>query len=154
MVTEGVPLADQIPQINANVELVSRPAIRQLVPAFDLLEKLSVVLPVVAILLIVLGVLMAARRGRVLVVAGIGLVVTMLLLVLFAFLARSEVTARSPQPELAGSFYDALTSQVTTIAWIVCAVGGVAVIVGGIVSAASSRRSAPPPPPRRASFSR
>jgi hypothetical protein len=137
------------------VELISRPAVRQLVPAFDLLETLSVILPIVAVALLLGGVLIAARRGRVLIVAGIGLVVMMLLLVLFAFLARSQVTARSPQPELAGSFYDALTSQVMTIAWIVCAVGGVAVIVGGIMAAASSKRQASPPPPqRRAHFSR
>jgi hypothetical protein len=157
MATEGVPFAEQIPQIDANVELISRPAVRQLVPAFDLLETLSVVLPIVALVLLIGGVLIAARRGRALIVGGIGLVVMMLLLVLFGFLARSQVTARSPQPELAGSFYDALTSQVMTIAWIVCAVGGVAVIVGGIMSAAASKRPAPPPPPppsRRAHFSR
>ncbi|MBB4906303.1 hypothetical protein [Actinophytocola algeriensis] len=149
MTTEGVPFAAQIPQINANVELISRPAVRQLVPAFDLLETLSVILPIVALALLLGGVLIAARKGRVLIVGGIGLVVMMLLLVLAAFLARSQVTARSPRPELAGSFYDALTSQVLTIAWIVCAVGGVAVIVGGIAAAASSKRQAPPPPPRR-----
>jgi len=156
MAAENVPFADQIPQVDASVELISRPALRQLVPAFDLLETLSVVLPIVSLILLVGGVLIAAKRGRALVVGGIGLVVMMLLLVLFAFLARSQVTARSPRPELAGSFYDALTSQVLTIAWIVCAVGGVAVIVGGIVAAAQSKRSAPPPPPppRRTSFSR
>lgn len=154
MSAEGVPFAEQVPQVNANVELISRPAVRQLVPAFDLLEKLSVILPIVALALLIGGVLIAARRGRVLIVGGIGLVVTMLLLVLAGFLARSEVTARSPQPELAGSFYDALTSQVMTIAWIVCAVGGVAVIVGGIMSAAAAKRPAPPPPSRRVHFSR
>ncbi|MFC4858706.1 hypothetical protein [Actinophytocola glycyrrhizae] len=154
MTTEGVPFAEQIPPIDASVELISRPAVRQLVPAFDLLETLSVVLPIVTLLLLVGGVLIAARRGRVLIVGGIGLVVTMLLLVLFQFVARSEVTARSPRPELAGAFYDALTSQVMTIAWIACGVGGVAVIVGGIASAARSRRAASPPPRRRASFSR
>ncbi|GAB1508196.1 hypothetical protein JCM33774_02370 [Actinophytocola sp. KF-1] len=155
MSAEGVPFAEQIPRIDASVELISRPAVRQLVPAFDLLEKLSVVLPIVSLLLLVGGVLIAARRGRVLIVAGIGLVVMMLLLVLFQFIARSQVTARSPRPELAGSFYDALTSQVLTIAWIVCGVGGLAVVVGGIVASVGSRKAAaPPPPPRRTSFTR
>lgn len=156
MAAENVPFADQIPQVDASVELISRPAVRQLVPAFDLLETMSVVLPIVSLILLVGGVLIAARRGRALIVGGIGLVVMMLLLVLFAFLARSQVTARSPKPELAGAFYDALTSQVMTIAWIVCAVGGVAVIVGGIAAAARNKRPAapPPPPPRRTSFSR
>ncbi|MGB3438094.1 MAG: hypothetical protein WBA97_05000 [Actinophytocola sp.] len=156
MTEAGAPFAEQIPRINASVELISRPAVRQLVPAFDLLEKLSVVLPIVALGLLIGGVAVAGGRGRVLVVGGVGLVVMMLLLVLFQFLARSQVTARSPKPELAGVFYDALTSQVMTIAWVVCGVGGIAILVGGFVAAAQSRRAAaaPPPPRRRASFSR
>jgi hypothetical protein len=156
MTAEGVPFADQIPQVDASVELISRPAVRQLVPAFDLLEKLSVALPVLVLVLLVAGVAISARRGRTLVVGGIGLVVVMLLLVLFQFLARSQVTARSPRPELAGAFYDALTSQVMTIAWIVCGVGGVAVIVGAIASSAQSRRGTPErrKPFRQDSYSR
>lgn len=149
MVSEGVPLADQIPAIDASVQLLSRPAVRQLVPAFDLLETLSVVLPVLTVLLLLGGVVLSARRGRTLVVGGIGLVVMMLLLVLFLFLARSEVSARSAQPELAGSFYDALTNQVMIIAWIVCAVGGVAVVVGGFLASAQSRRLEAAARPRR-----
>jgi hypothetical protein len=142
MIAEGVPLADQIPQINASVQLISRPAVRQIVPAFQTLEKLSVILPILVLILIIGGVLLSARRGVTMVVAGLGLVVMMLLLVLFQFLARSEVSARSAQPELAGAFYDALTSEVMTIAWIVCAVGGVAVVAGGLIAAAQSRRAA------------
>jgi hypothetical protein len=139
MIAEGVPLANQIPAVDADVQLLSRPAVRQLVPAFDLLEKLSVALPVAVIVLLIAGVAMAARRGRTLVTAGVGLVVMMLLLVLFQALARSQVTAKSAQPELAGSFYDALTSQVMTMAWVICAIGGVAIIGGGFLAAAESR---------------
>lgn len=148
-----VPFANQIPDINASVELISQPAVRQLVPAFDLLEKMSVLLPIVSLLLLVGGVLIAARRGRVLIVGGIGLVVMMLLLVLFQFIARSQVTARSPRPELAGSFYDALTSEVLTIAWVACGAGGLAVIVGAIVSSMAAKKTPPPPPPSRRAFS-
>jgi hypothetical protein len=78
----------------------------------------------------------------------------MLLLVLFQFIARSQVTARSPRPELAGSFYDALTSEVLTIAWVACGAGGLAVVVGAIVSSMAAKKTPPPPPPqRRAHFS-
>lgn len=150
MVAEGVPLAEQIPAIDASVTLLSRPAVRQLVPAFDLLEKLSVLLPVLTVVFLVGGVALSARRGRTLVVGGIGLVVMMLLLVLFLFLARSEMSARSSQPELAGAFYDALTNTVMVMAWIVCAVGGVAVVAGGFLAAAQTRRLAAAARPRRA----
>jgi hypothetical protein len=149
MISEGVPLADQIPQVDASVQLLSKPAVRQIVPTFDLLEKLSVILPILTIVFLVAGVLISARRGRTMVVGGIGLVVMMLLLVLFLFLARSEVSARSSQPELVGSFYDALTNNVMVIAWIVCAVGGVAVVAGGFLAAAQSRRLAAAARPRR-----
>lgn len=157
MIAEGVPLADQIPEVDASVQLLSRDSVKQLVPAFDLLEKLSVALPIAVLVLLIGGVAMAARRGRTLIVGGVGLVVVMLLVVLFQALARSQVTAKSSKPELAGSFYDALTSQVTTMAWIICAVGGVAVIVGGIMSTAQAKSVAKAPvyePPRRRSYPR
>jgi hypothetical protein len=153
MIAEGVPLADQIPAVDADVQLLSRPAVRQLVPAFDLLEKLSVALPVAVIVLLIAGVAIAARRGVTLVTAGIGLAVMMLLLVLFQALARSQVTAKSSQPDLAGSFYDALTSQVMTMAWVICAIGGAAIIGGGLLAAAESRSARsryPDNRPRRA----
>lgn len=150
MVAEGVPLADQIPAVDASVQLLSRPAVKELVPAFDLLEKLSVILPVLTLILLVGGIVLSARQGRTMVVGGIGLVVMMLLLVLFIFLARSQVAARSSQPELAGTFYDALTNDVMVIAWIVCAVGGVAVVAGGFIAAAQTRRADALARPRRA----
>lgn len=142
MVAEGVPLAEQIPPVDASVELISRPAVRQIVPAFDALENMSVLLPILSVVFLVGGVLISARRGRTMIVGGIGLVVMMLLLVLFVFLARSEVTARSSQPELVGSFYDAITSEVSLIAWITCAVGGAAVLAGAFMASAQSRRLA------------
>lgn len=142
MVAEGVPLADQIPAIDASVQLLSRPAVRQLVPAFQLLEDLSVWLPILAVVFLLGGVALSARRGRTMVVGGIGLVVMMLVLVLLLFLARSQVSARSGQPELAGAFYDALTNKVMVIAWIVCAVGGLAVVAGAFLASAQSRRLA------------
>lgn len=150
MVAEGVPLADQIPAVDASVQLLSRPAVKELVPAFDLLEKLSVILPVLTLILLVGGIVLSARQGRTMVVGGIGLVVMMLLLVLFIFLARSQVAAQSSQPELAGTFYDALTNDVMVIAWIVCAVGGVAVVAGGFIASAQTRRADAAARPRRA----
>jgi len=139
---DGVPLAERIPDIEAQVQVVSGPAIRQAVPAFDLLEKLSVVLPIAAIALIALGVALSARRGRTLVVAGVGLVVVMLLVVLAQWLLRGQVTDRSPSPELAGPFYDALTGKITLVLWIICGIGVVLAIIGAIVA----RRTPPPAP--------
>ncbi|MCT2583647.1 hypothetical protein [Actinophytocola gossypii] len=140
-VADGVPLADRIPEIDAQVELMSGPAVRQAVPSFELLEQLSIWLPVAAIGLIVLGLVLSARRGTTLVVTGFGLVVVMLLMVLARWFLRSELAARSPSPELAGPFYDALTSTLSVVLWVVCAIGGVFVIVGGIIAQRASRRA-------------
>lgn len=150
LAAEGVPLADQIPAVDASVQLISQPAVRDIQPAFDLLETASVWLPILAIVLLLGGIVLSAKQGRTMVVGGIGLIVMMLVLVLLLFLARSEATARSGQPELAGAFYDALTNQVMTIAWILCGVGGVAVIAGGFIASAQSRRAEAAARPRRA----
>jgi hypothetical protein len=135
------PLADRIPEINATVEVMSGPAVRQAIPAFDLLETLSTALPIAAIGLIVLGVALSARRGTTLVVAGIGLVVAMLLVMLARWLLRDEVTARSPSPELAGPFYDALTEDLTVVLWVVGGVGGLLVILGMVLSRRTPARA-------------
>ena len=145
MIAEGVPLADQLPAIDAKVQVVSGPAVRDAVPAFDLLEKLSVGLPVAAIILIALGLALSGRRGVTLMVTGFGLVAVMVLVIILQALARTQVTARSQEPELAGSFYDALTSKVSIVLWVVCGIGGVFVIVGGILARRASTTRAQQP---------
>jgi uncharacterized membrane protein YhaH (DUF805 family) len=146
-VDDGVPLANRIPKVSAKVQVISAPAVRQVQPGFDLLETLSVALPVAAIALIVAGLALSARRGRTLLITGFGLVVAMLLVVLAQWLLRGQVTARSPSPEIAGPFYDALTSTMSIVLWVVCAIGGVFVIVGGILARQRSSRSPAPRQP-------
>lgn len=147
-VADGVPLANRIPAVDAKMQVVSGPAVSQIVPAFKLLETLSVVLPIVSIVLIVLGLVASARRGATLVVTGFGLVLAMVLVVLAGFLARSEVTARSPAPEIAGPFYDAVTQRMSIVVWVICGIGGVFVIVGGIIARRAGRRPEHQPPYR------
>jgi hypothetical protein len=146
---DGVPLADQIPEVNAKVEVMSGPAVRQAVPAFDLLEKLSVVLPIVSIALIAFGLMLSARRGQTLVVTGIGLVVVMILVVLAEWFGGSQLSARSKAPELAEPFYNALTSKLSVWLWFILGIGGLFVIIGAILARRASTRAAaaPPPPP-------
>jgi hypothetical protein len=145
LVADEVPLADRIPEVDAKMELVSGPAVRQIVPAFDLIEKLKDILPVAAVLLIVAGLALSARRGVTLVVTGFGLVLAMVIVVLAQFLLRSEVTARSPAPELAGPFYDAITGRLSIVLWVICGIGGVFVIVGAILARRAGRPAAGPP---------
>lgn len=133
-VDEGVPLAERIPDVGGQIEVISGPSVRQLVPAFEWLERLSVILPIASIALIVVGLAVSARRGQTLIVTGIGLVVVMLLVVLAEWLAGSELAARSPSPEIARPFYDALTSKLSVVLWVVCGIGGVFVIIGSVLA--------------------
>lgn len=147
-VADEVPLAEQIPEVDARVEVLSGPSIRQAVPAFDLLEKLSVWLPVASIALIVFGLMLSARRGQTLIVTGISLVVMMVLVMIAEWLGGSQVAAKSPNQDITGPFYDALTSTMSVYLWAICGIGGVFVILGAVLSRrAATRPTAPPPPP-------
>lgn len=137
LIQEGVPLARQLPDVDASVRLFSRPAIRQAIPAFGLLQDLSVVLPFVAVALIVVGLAISTRRRRTVIVTGVGLTVSMLLVLLYQWISRGQLTVRSRSPELASAFYDAFTGELTVWLWamsgvgVLAAVGGLAVTLAG-----------------------
>jgi hypothetical protein len=140
LVEEEVPFAERLPNVDASVRLFSRPAIRQAIPAFGLLQDLSVVLPVVAMALILVGLAISARRRRTLTVTGLGLAVSMLLIVLYQWISRGQLTARSQSPELASAFYDALTANLTTLLWVVFGISLLAA-AAGLVSGRLHRRA-------------
>lgn len=135
----GVPFARQLPDIDTSVRLFSRPAIRQAIPAFGLLQDLSVVLPFAAALLIVVGLAISARRGRTLIVTGLGLAVSMLLVLLYQWISRGQLISRSRSPELASAFYDAFTGNLMTLLWVLFGVGVVAA-AGGFAAALARRQ--------------
>lgn len=138
LVEEGVPLARQLPSVDTSVRLFSRPAIRQAIPAFGLLQDLSVVLPLVAAALIVIGLAISARRGRTAIVTGLGLPVSMLLVVLYHWISRGQLAARSRSPELASAFYDAFTGDLMILVWVVFGIGVLAA-AGGLVATLAGR---------------
>jgi hypothetical protein len=137
LIQQGVPLARQLPSVDTSVRLFSRPAIRQAIPAFGLLQDLSAVLPFVAAALIVGGLAISARRRRTVIVTGLGLAVSMLLVLLYQWISRGQLIDRSRSPELAGAFYDAFTGDLTVWLWVMfglgvlAAVGGLAVTLAG-----------------------
>ncbi|HEV2777861.1 MAG TPA: hypothetical protein VGX25_00515 [Actinophytocola sp.] len=149
LVAEGVPLADQLPDVDATVPMFSRAAVRNAVPAFDAMETLSVALPAAVIALLVIGLLISPRRGRTLAVAGIGVALSVLLVQLLLFIGRSQLTARSRSPELAGKFYDALTDNLVTLLWVVLGVALVVAIAGLIISLVSRGSARQDRPARR-----
>jgi hypothetical protein len=136
---QDVPL----PEVDASVEIVSRSALQQAAPAFTMLEQLSVILPIAAIVLLAGGLALSARRAGTLVVAGIGVALSMLLVALVVWIARDEAASRSNSPELAGALYDALTASLTTMVWVVLAISLVAAVIGAVLSVVTKRRARP-----------
>jgi hypothetical protein len=142
---EGVPLVDRIGEIEVSMELFSRPSVRRAIPAFNTLENFSVVFPIAAIGLLVAGVAIGTRRARMLLIAGTGLVVAMLLLLLYRSLAMDQLRSRSKSPELAGAFYDALTDYLLVLLWVVFAAGAV-VALAGLIGTLRRRQASEPAP--------
>jgi hypothetical protein len=139
LATDGVPFVDRLPEVEASIELFSRPAVRRAIPAFGALEELSVVLPAVVVALLVAGLVVSARRRWTVIIGGVGLAVAMLLLVLYQWIGRGQLVARSQTPELAGAFYDALTGYSKFLLWVVFGIGAAAALGGLLVRMFSVR---------------
>lgn len=141
-----LPQQISLPEFDASVEIVSRADLQQAAPAFTLLEDLSLFLPIVAIVLLVGGLALSARRAGTLVVAGIGVALSMLLVAVAVWLFRDQAMTRSPEPEVAGALYDALTASLTTMLWVILTVGVVAAALGAVLSVVMRRRDRRPAP--------
>jgi hypothetical protein len=130
LIAEGVPFAERLPEITASVPLFSRPAVRRAIPAFGTWQALRIALPVAVVAVLVAALIVGPRRDRTLILAGGGIVVVMLLIVLYQWIARGQLVARSRSPDLAGAYYDALTGSLATLRWVVLGVGAAAALAG------------------------
>nr|WP_157528269.1 hypothetical protein [Kibdelosporangium sp. MJ126-NF4]CEL17782.1 putative integral membrane protein [Kibdelosporangium sp. MJ126-NF4]CTQ90994.1 putative integral membrane protein [Kibdelosporangium sp. MJ126-NF4] len=139
LVADGVPLAQRLPHVDALVPLFSRPAIRQAIPAFGLLQDLSVLLPIVAAALVVAGIALSARRRPTVIATGVGLAVSALLVLVYQWISRGQLVSRSESPELAGAFHDAFTGTLMPLLWVLFGVGLAAAAVGFLVRTGGSR---------------
>ncbi|ONI71022.1 hypothetical protein ALI144C_51655 [Actinosynnema sp. ALI-1.44] len=133
LVADDVPFAQRLPHVDAFVPLFSRPAIRQAIPSFGLLQDLSVILPIVAAALIVAGLALSARRRRTLIVTGAGLAVSGLLVLVYQWISRSQLISRSQSPELTRAFYEAFTGNLSVLLWVLVGVGLAAALGGAVV---------------------
>src|SRR5215211_7252289 len=89
LVAAGFTLAERIPQVNASFVLFQSKDITRARSAFNLLTTLGNWLPVIALVLLALGVYVARDHRRALVAAGLGVAVAMLLLALGLAVFRS-----------------------------------------------------------------
>jgi hypothetical protein len=82
LVASGFGLAAQIPEVNASFALFQSADITRARSAFNLLNTLGIWLPIIAIVLLSIGVYVAKDRRRALVGAAVGVAVGMLVLAL------------------------------------------------------------------------
>ncbi|MFL6223352.1 MAG: hypothetical protein ACJ75K_11110 [Actinomycetes bacterium] len=89
LVASGFTLAERIPQVNASFVLFQSKDITRVRSGFNLLNTLGIWLPILAIVLLVLGVYVAKDHRRALIGAAVGVAVSMVVLALALAVFRS-----------------------------------------------------------------
>jgi hypothetical protein len=150
LVERGVPFADRIPAVNAEIVVLDSPALAKGQSAVRLLDLLRVVLPVATILLLVAGVALAPSRRRALVLGASLLVGSLVLLLLGVQVLRALYLDDLEQvllvPQVASVLFDAVTTPLRlgvrglAVLFLVIAVGAWA---AGPSGAAAAVRSVP-----------
>ncbi len=150
LVERGVPFAERIPAVNAQVVVLDSADLASAQSAIRLLDLLRVVLPVTAILLLAAGVALAPSRRRALVIGASMIVGSLVLLLLGVQVLRALYLDDLEQallvPQVGPVLFDAVTMPLrlgvrsTAVLFLVIAL---AAWVAGPSSAATSVRSVP-----------
>ncbi|MER6094435.1 hypothetical protein ABT154_00925 [Streptomyces sp. NPDC001728] len=117
LVESGLTVAGKIPEIHTNFTVVQSKDIGKVKTAFGLLQKMGMWLPVIAVLLVVGGVLLAVGRRRTLVAAALGVAVAAVILGVALTVFRTVYLNALPatvSPAAAGSLYDTLIRYLRT----------------------------------------
>jgi hypothetical protein len=108
LVARGLTVAGKIPIVHATVALFPSKNLVQAQKAYRLINGLKIVLPIVTLVLLGLGVLLARRPRRALIGAGLGFAASMLVLGAGLLIARtlylSSVPASTPADAAAAAF--------------------------------------------------
>ncbi|MFF8380472.1 hypothetical protein ACF07V_30560 [Streptomyces sp. NPDC015661] len=111
LVASGMDVAAKIPEIHTNFTVVKSEDIGKVKTGFALLQAMGVWLPVIAILLVVGGVLLAVHRRRTLVAAALGVAFAAIVLGVALTVFRTVYLNALPanvSPGAASSVYDTL----------------------------------------------
>ncbi|MFE7603148.1 hypothetical protein [Streptomyces sp. NPDC057494] len=111
LVDSGLDVAAKIPEIHTNFTVVKSDDIGKVKTGFALLQAMGVWLPVIAVLLVVGGVLLAVHRRRTLVAAALGVAFAAIVLGVALTVFRTVYLNALPaevSPAAAGSVYDTL----------------------------------------------
>jgi hypothetical protein len=148
LVASGFGLAAQIPEVNASFVLFDVKNLTRARSAFDLLNTLGIWLPIIAIVLIGIGVYVAKDHRRALVGAAIGVAVAMLALALslavFRTIYLDAVPAAVLPHDAAAVLYDTIVAYLRlglrTILVLALVVAGGAFLTGQSATAVRTRQ--------------
>ncbi|MEU9856993.1 hypothetical protein [Streptomyces sp. NPDC047974] len=139
LVDSGLTIAGKIPEIHTDFTVLRSDDIGKAKTGFALLQTMGVWLPVIAVLLVAGGVLLAVRRRRALVAAALGFAFAAVVLGVALTVFRTvylNALPSSVSPAAAGSVYDTLIRFLRTSVR-VCAVLGVLVALAAWLSGPS-----------------
>ncbi|MFI8422162.1 hypothetical protein [Streptomyces sp. NPDC085479] len=139
LVDGGLTVASNIPEIHTDFTVLRSDDIGKAKTGFALLQSLGLWLPVIAVLCVAGGVLLAVRRRRALVAAALGFAVAALVLGIALTVFRTvylNALPASVSPAAAGTVYDTLIRFLRTSVR-VCAVLGVLVALAAWLSGPS-----------------
>ncbi|SED02735.1 hypothetical protein [Streptomyces sp. TLI_105] len=117
LVASGLDVAAKIPEIHTDFTVVRSDDIGKVKTAFSLLQAMGMWLPVIAVLLVAGGVLLAVHRRRTLVAAALGVAVAAIVLGVGLTVFRTVYLNALPatvSPAAAGSVYDTLVRFLRT----------------------------------------
>jgi len=133
LVNRGFSLAQNIPEVDRTIVVAQSDSLVQARTGYQLLNVLGFVLPLVSLGLIVLGVLVAKRRSRTMIWAGLTLALSMAILAAGIAVGRILfVSAISPAylpNDVARALYDAVVPFINTTALSVGLVGFTVAVV-------------------------
>ena len=148
LVDRGFTLAERIPEVDASFVLFQSQDVARAQRAFNLIDTLGVWLPIIALLLIAIGVYVAKSHRRALVGAGIGVAVGMVVLALGLTIFRTIYLDAIPSDVLphdaAALLYDTvvrfLRLGLRTVLVLALIVAAAAFLTGPSVTAVRTRR--------------
>ncbi|MFC1430876.1 hypothetical protein ACEZDB_09420 [Streptacidiphilus sp. N1-3] len=136
LVDDGFSLAAKVPELHTQYVLLSSSAVPKAQKAFSLLRTLGVWLPVTVLVLLALGVLLAARRRRCLVAAALGLCAGMALLALGLVVGRHLFLGGLPDTvsvPAAAAVFDTVVHFIRTTLWTVFGLAALVALGGWLL---------------------
>jgi len=149
LVARGFTVINSLPAINPTLPLFSARELTKAQSGYRLINDLKIVLPIVALLLIALGVYLARSHRRALIGAGLGFAASMLVLgaglVIFRSIYLNSIPNSALPSDAAAVLFDTfvrfIRAALRTLLVVGLVVAGAAFITGPSVTAISTRKA-------------